>query len=200
MVIMKDKDHWNNIWNQRKHDATWNVQDPDEHLVSLLKKFKPKNCLELGCGTGVNARYLSNFATIDAIDISIFAISEARRISTNVNYILGDFIEIAFEKKYDFIFDRGFYHGAFGCNILERTHIAKKIASLLLTDGIWLSIIGSDQNITENNIGPPQHNIKDILQSIESYFNIKNIESSFIKNLNREPSPVWIITSTVKNK
>jgi methylase of polypeptide subunit release factors len=197
-MTQNDHDHWNNVWNQRQSNATWNVQEPDQHLIHLLNTFKPTNCLEIGCGTGVNARYLSKYAIVDAIDISTFAINEAKNIPSTVNYICGNFMEFSFGKKYDLIFDRGFYHGIFGCNILDRSYIAEKISSLLSSNGLWLSVIGSNQGVTKENIGPPQHNLKDILQSMEPYFNIKNIESSFIENLHREPSPVWVIIANLK--
>lgn len=199
MNPINEHTHWNNFWNSRKHTATWNVQHPDIHLVEFLKTHNSTDSLELGCGTGVNARYISAFSNIDAIDISEFAITEAKSQSTTVNYILDDFATVDINKKYDFIFDRGYYHGYLGCNLCDRLNIVEKISKLLTPNGYWLSIIGSDQNVTDDNVGPPQHSYDSVVNSINSYMRVESIKLSYIENQNRLPSPAWVVISTTKN-
>lgn len=196
--MINESIHWNNFWNHRKHTATWNVQTPDVHLVDFLKKYQPQSSLELGCGTGVNARYISKFSSVDAIDISEFAITEANKQLHNVNYILGDFTEIPLDKKYDFVFDRGYFHGYLGCQLNDRINIVEKISQLLTPNGFWLSIIGSDQGVNDDNVGPPQHSYDMVLTSINSYMDVNSIELSTIENQNRLPSPAWVVVSTIK--
>lgn len=198
MKLVNEFSHWNNFWNNRKHNATWNVQHPDIHLVKFLTDYNIKSSLELGCGTGVNARYISKFSSVDAIDISEFAVTEARKQSYDINYILGDFISTLFNQKYDFIFDRGYFHGHLGCQLSDRINIVDKISKLLNPDGYWLSIIGSDQGVNEDNVGPPQHSYDMVLNSINSYMDVKSIVLSTIDNQNRLPSPAWVVISCLK--
>lgn len=192
---MSDYELWNTMWDETGLDSSWVTNAPDDTLVRYFKNNKPINVLEIGCGSGNNAAYMSRQGcVVDAIDISNFAIYNARTLSANVNFICDDFITTdKLNKQYDFIFDRGFYHG------LADTSVAlPKIASLLKAGGKWLSLIGSVEGKTKENSGPPSHSLSSVVCNIEPYLRILSVDTITILNKKTILSPAWAVLSTTR--
>lgn len=72
---------WDNFYVERKQPTPFLVQNdlPDENLVSFINNYPVKNVIELGCGEGRNAIYLSQKGiSITAVDFSEVAINNAK--------------------------------------------------------------------------------------------------------------------------
>lgn len=194
---MNDYILWNTVWNERGLDSSWVINAPDETLVNYFKNNKPTTVLEIGCGSGDNASFMSGQGCkVDAIDISNFAIQSARTLSANVNFICDDFMKTnALNTQYDFIFDRGFFHG-----LTNKTLTLSKIVSLLKPGGKWLSLIGSSEGVTPENSGPPSHSLNSIVSIIEPQLRILSVNTITILNKKTILSPGWAVLSTVRSK
>lgn len=97
-----------NFWGT--HPASLVVQ-----CAALLKNITPGKeicCLDLGCGTGKNAIYLSRQGfKVDAVDASFFAIKEARMLCRDVHWTVGDIRKFSSkEKTYDAVVMTGSLH------------------------------------------------------------------------------------------
>lgn len=194
---MSDYILWNTMWNEHGLDSSWVTNAPDDTLVNYFKNNKPITVLEIGCGSGDNANFMSKQGCIvDAIDISNFAIQSARTLSANVNFICDDFIKTdKFNQRYDFIFDRGFFHG-----LTNKTLALTKISSLLNPGGKWLSLIGSVEGKTAENSGPPSHSLSSVVSIIEPHLRILSVNTITILNKKTILSPGWAILSTARTK
>lgn len=73
-----------------------------DEFVTLLPKGK-LDILDVGCGNGYNAEYLSNKYgfNITGIDIAEEMLKYAIEKLPNGNFIVGDFINYSFDKKFD---------------------------------------------------------------------------------------------------
>jgi 2-polyprenyl-3-methyl-5-hydroxy-6-metoxy-1,4-benzoquinol methylase len=113
---MTPEDHFREAY--RKGSAPWDIGKPDFNLVHTVTTvpISPCNALEIGCGTGDNAIWLSeqNF-TVVGVDASEIAIEKARDKATKANArctfavlnILNDHVDGA---PFGFVFDRGCFH------------------------------------------------------------------------------------------
>ena len=73
-------------------------------ISTLLKKFKAKTVLELGCGTGLYLFPLKkDKCSIEGLDISKAMLREARKRSKEVKLYLQDMATFTIPKKYDAI-------------------------------------------------------------------------------------------------
>jgi cyclopropane fatty-acyl-phospholipid synthase-like methyltransferase len=73
LLIEESSFDWNKFYAERERKVPFFVNSPDENLVKYFeeKKIKAGKVLELGCGPGRNAIYLSEIGcTVDAVDIS----------------------------------------------------------------------------------------------------------------------------------
>ncbi len=114
-------------------------------LGNIIGNYKPRNILEVGCGTGHWLSELDSYdITIIGVDSEIGMLKEAQKISNNINLICGDANLLPFSnKKFDMIY----------CvNAIQ--HFSKKrefilnAANLLEQNGT-LSIVGVDPH--DNN-------------------------------------------------
>jgi len=58
-------------------------------------------------------------------------------------------------------------------------------------DGIWLSIVGNADEHRDNP-GPPQRTARDIVNSVESYFEILSLVSSQFESNRPNPPRAWV--------
>ena len=96
----------------------WDTGRPSSELVKAVEsgKIKPCRTLELGCGLGTNAIYLAGRKfDVSALDIAPSALSgameRAKKANVNVNWVLADVLAPPKIGPFDFIYDRGCYHG-----------------------------------------------------------------------------------------
>lgn len=178
-------------------DTPWDVGRPDFNLIQVVitKPIKSCKALDLGCGTGDNSIWLAqkNFE-VTGIDTSEIAISKAKEKATRANvqctFKVIDFLtgELA-EAPFKFVFDRGCFHSLKSEE--ERKRFAQKVAANLENDGLWLSIIG---NADEKRLGPgpPRLTARDIVNSVEPYFEIISLFSSHFESNSPHPPRAWV--------
>ncbi|NME04929.1 class I SAM-dependent methyltransferase [Psychrobacillus sp. BL-248-WT-3] len=117
-LLREPKFFWDDFYRDRKREVPFFTVKPDENLVQYVERniFKQGNVLELGCGPGRNAIYLSNkgFA-VDAVDISKetiqWATERAKKENIDVNFICQNIFELNIQEgSYDIVYDSGCFH------------------------------------------------------------------------------------------
>lgn len=177
-------------------DLPWDVKRRDFNLANLVKDgtITPCEALEVGCGTGDNAIYLAKSSfKVTACDASKTAISMAREKAKNeqakIVFHHLDFLKDDIpEKPFDFIFDRGCFH-SFNLDE-ERSTYARNTASLLRDEGLWLSLIGSTDDVMRTT-GPPKRSAQDIVKAVEPFFEIIFLKTSHFDSDQVPPARIW---------
>ncbi len=132
----------------------WIYETPPDILIELINsgKIKPCKTVDLGCGTGNYAIYLASKGfTVTGIDISSEAISIAKKSANEKNVkcnfliadVNGDLSDI--EHDYDFAYDWELLHHIFP---ERRQNYVKNVYSLLNSDGIYLSVSFSENDLS----------------------------------------------------
>ena len=99
-----------------------------------LSEFENPDILEIGCGTdGSIVKLAEKYPGIVAIDLSAPSIEMCKKVQPKGNYIVGDFLEYEFDKKFDFIICVGVLHHFPKNRIKEGM---RKIEDLLKPGGI----------------------------------------------------------------
>lgn len=178
-------------------NTPWDIGKPDFNLIQNVTTMdiKPCNVLEIGCGTGNNSIWLAqnNFNVI-GIDASEMAIQKALEKASIAN-VNCTFIEINFLKNkiegapFGFVFDRGCFH-VFNSD-QERKIFTENVSAHLEKDGLWLSIVGNADE-QRDHPGPPQRTARDIVNSVEPYFEILSLVSSHFESDRPNPPRAWV--------
>lgn len=178
-------------------DTPWDIGKPDFNLIEIVAKIPIKSCkaLDIGCGTGDNSIWLAQkLFQVTGTDISEIAIEKAKekasKSDVKCTFLVVDFFRNRIEgPPFGFVFDRGCFH-TFDSD-KERKRFAKNVASSLEKDGLWLSLIGSD-NERSQGPGPPQRTANDIVAAVESYFEILSLTSSQFDSNRPDPPRCWV--------
>jgi len=178
-------------------DLPWDVKRRDFNLANLVEDgtITPCKVLEIGCGTGDNAIYLAkNSFKVTACDASKTAISMARNKAQKEGAsILFHYLDFLHEQvpgePFDFVFDRGCFH-SFDLD-KERSTYAKNTASLLRSDGLWLSLIGSADDVIRTT-GPPKRSAQNIVNAVEPFFEIQFLKGSHFDSDQTPPAMIWV--------
>ncbi len=131
-------------------EIPWNVADPPEAIVELVRSGRVRPCMtvDLGCGAGNQAVYLAGAGfTVTGIDSSPKAIEIARenalkkKVSCDfiVADVLGDLHEV--RQKFDFAYDWELLHHI--CPDQRDAYIAN-VCRLLNPGGKYLSVCFSE--------------------------------------------------------
>jgi SAM-dependent methyltransferase len=151
--------------------------------------------LDIGCGSGDNAIWLSqqNFHVL-GIDTSEIAIDKAKvkalKANVKCTFIVLDFLTIRIEgAPFGFVFDRGCFHSLNSDK--KRKGFAEKVNDHLEKDGLWLSLVGNADE-QRHNLGPPQRTARDIVNSVEPYFEILSLVSSYFGSNSPNPPRAWV--------
>lgn len=181
----------------REGDTPWDIGKPDFNLIQVVTTIpiKPCKALDIGCGTGDNALWLSqqNFQVI-GIDTSEIAIEKAKGKALKANvkctFFVVDFLTGLVEgAPFGFVFDRGCFHSI---NSDEgRKSFAEKVSKHLEKDGLWLSLIGNADE-KRKGLGPPQLTAREIVNSVEPYFEILSLVSGYFGSNRPDPPRAWI--------
>lgn len=175
----------------------WVHENPDFNLVEIVENWPIKVCnvLEVGCGTGIDAIWLSQqgFQTT-AFDLSPIAIEIARenaiKHKAEVDFQICDFVNDELKSnEYGLVFDRGVFHGIETEE--ERKKFAERISYVLEENGLWLSFIGSADGV-KTNPGPPLRTAAEVVSAVEPYFKILAIQASYFGNEQKSPSKIWV--------
>lgn len=179
-------------------DLPWDTGRPDAHLVRMLKTLPlppAGRALELGGGTGSNAVWLARQGfSVTMAELSLVALASAVERATRENVRLNTValdlvLDLWPPGPFDFIFDRGCFHSL--PNPSERAAVAARAAAALAPDGLWLSIIGS-QDGPPRQVGPPRLSVTDIAQAVEPHLEIVSLTATQFDSLQEDPPRAWI--------
>jgi SAM-dependent methyltransferase len=204
---MNQKEYWTHIWgNNDTKDLLWETNCPDIHLTTWLREQStlPKHALEIGCGSGDNAIWMSQQGiSVVAIDIAEPAIQLAKQkiknykvpVHAQVANILEDSESLG---KFDFIFDRGCFH----CMNIpsDQKRFAMAVNHILNPGGYWLSLIGSADGDWKANSRKfmdtaPRRTVFDIALAIESCLEFTTIQSTQLSKSDGIGYPAWMVVS-----
>jgi SAM-dependent methyltransferase len=149
----------------------WDSGTPDAQLAQLVEAGRlPKGrALDVGSGTGTNARYLASHGyDVVGVDLSPLAVERARAtpvVTGSVEFRQLDFLQEKLSAgSFDLIFDRGCFH-VFDSEA-EQARFAERIAECLAPQGLWVSLLGSTEG-PERDHGPPRRSARDIVGAVE---------------------------------
>jgi len=195
-------------WNERyvTGDTPWDVSSPDPSLARFVASGRlPPNSrvIEIGCGTGTNARWLAEEGyDVFALDLSPVAIEKANeRLSDDLEarcrFAALDFLdEPVPEGPYDLAFDRGV------SPLFERDEprrrFAARVASLLGPGGLWASIVGSTEGPPREH-GPPRRSLRDIVDAVEPELEIVQLERMMFTANIPSPAAGWFVVARARN-
>jgi SAM-dependent methyltransferase len=178
-------------------DTPWDIGKPDFNLIHVVTTMPIKPCaaLEIGCGTGDNAIWLSqqHFQVL-GIDASEIAIEKAQEKAVQANAlcdfrvsdILGSRVE---GGPFGFVFDRGCFH-TMGSD-KDRKSFAENVNRHLEDDGLWLSLLGNADE-QRDGPGPPQRSARDIVNAVEPGFEILSLVSGHFGSNRPTPPRAWV--------
>ena len=178
-------------------DTPWDIGKPDSNLIRTVTTtpIKPCKALEIGCGTGDNAVWLSqqDFQVL-GIDTSEIAIAKAEEKASKANakcaFLVSDIPTSRVEGgPFGFAFDRGCFHtlGSDG----ERIRFAENVDGHLEKDGLWLSLLGNADE-QRDGPGPPQRSARDIVNAVEPYFEILSLVTGYFGSNRPNPPRAWV--------
>jgi SAM-dependent methyltransferase len=178
-------------------DTPWDIGQPDFNLIEVVTQKPILSCkaLDIGCGTGDNSIWLAqNRFQVIGTDTSEIAIEKAREKASKANlkctFIVVDFLKNKIEgAPFGFAFDRGCFH-SFNSGE-DRQRFAENVAAHLEKDGMWLSLVGNADE-QRHGPGPPQRTARDIVNSVEPYFEILSLVSSYFGSNRPNPPRAWV--------
>ena len=136
----------------------WDTGRPASELVAAVTsgRVKPGRAVVLGCGTGTNAIYLAQKGfDVTALDVAPTALARARdkadKAKVNVRWLVTDVLAPPALGTFDFIFDRGCYHGV---RRVSATGFVKTV-NALSKPGTHMFIIAGNAN-EARHYGPPR--------------------------------------------
>ena len=178
-------------------DTPWDIGKPDFNLIQAVSTMaiEPCKALDIGCGTGDNSIWLSQKDfQVTGIDTSELAIQKARekasKAKVKCTFMVIDFLvnKIA-GAPFGLAFDRGCFHALNSDE--ERKSFAENVAAHLRKDGLWLSLVGSADEQRQGP-GPPRRTARDIVNCVESYFEILSLVSSYFGSNRPNPPKAWV--------
>lgn len=180
----------------RADELPWDTGHPDPVLKQLLESLPipAGRALEVGCGTGTNALWLSRQGfDVTAVDFSERAIEMAHEKAgpeSAVRFEVADVFEKTIDGGgFDLVYDRGCFH--LFDEAVDRERFAEAMHRHLKSAGLWLSQIGNADDRSEED-GPPQRSALEIVSAVEPHFEVLRLESShFDTNLGHVPR-AWV--------
>ncbi|KKO51808.1 class I SAM-dependent methyltransferase [Paenibacillus sp. DMB20] len=113
----KPQDFWDPFYSEREKPVPFFENKPDENLVSYVEQgiVEPGKALELGCGPGRNAIYLSALGfEVYACDISETAVAWAKERAAerkvSIRFECKSIFELDVQPEYDLVYDSGCLH------------------------------------------------------------------------------------------
>lgn len=153
----------------RQGELPWDTGVPEPELVQAVEQqlLPTGRALEIGCGTGTNARFLDRHGwQVLAVDVAPTAIERARAGgATGVDFAVHDVLAKPLPRApFDLVFDRGCFH-SFDADE-HRATFAERVAAALRPGGLWFSLVGSTEGPWRDH-GPPRRSARDIVLAVE---------------------------------
>jgi methyl halide transferase len=178
-------------------DTPWDIGKPDFNLIQTVTALaiEPCKALDIGCGTGDNSIWLAQKKfQVTGVDISKLAIQQARekaaKAKVKSTFLVMDFLTSKIAgAPFGLAFDRGCFHSLKSAE--EREKFAENVAAHLANDGLWLSLVGNADEQRQGP-GPPQRTARDIVNSVETYFEILSLVSGHFGSNRPNPPRAWV--------
>jgi SAM-dependent methyltransferase len=163
----------------RADSAPWDTGVPDPVLEEAVAAgvLVPGHVVEIGCGTGTNARFLAGRGfTVTAVDLAPTAIAKAQAhadagdIAFHVHDVLADPLPVV---GVDAVSDRGCFHVFDDAD--QRAVFAARVADALRPGGLWLSLVGSTEGGPREH-GPPRRTARDLMDAVEPVLEVVSLE------------------------
>ena len=181
----------------RTGETPWDLGRPDYNLINTvtMTPIQPCKAFDIGCGTGENVIWLK-MQKFDAGggDLSEIAVEKARQKAEKLKLdckfqvidIMHDDLPAA---DYDLIFDRGCFHTFDEAE--ERLKFAERVHRHLKNGGLWLSLIGNDDE-PRGEQGPPKRSAIEIVNSVTPCFELIFMKSGHFDSNFEIPPRIWI--------
>jgi len=189
---------------RRKTRAPWDTGKIAIELKKVVEDgtIKPGRAVVLGCGTGTNSIYLASKGfDVTALDIAPTALAMAKtkadKAKASVRWMLVDVTAVPKLKPFDFIFDRGCYHGVRRSNAKGFVESARKLSRA----GTKFLILAGNAN-EARHYGPPRVKEADIRKDFTSSFDFTWLrETKFGADGEKGKGPLmWSILLSRKDK
>jgi SAM-dependent methyltransferase len=178
--------------------APWDKGFPSSHLKAAVEdgRVKPGRAVVLGCGTGTNAIYLAEKGfDVTAIDIAPTALNlaedKAKKANVKIRWVLADVLAPPADlEPFDFIFDRGCYHGVRRGNARGYVEAAKQLSR----PGTQILIIAGNAN-EERRYGPPRVKEEELRDDFSSDFDFVRLDTVRFdsRDPNRQGALAWSV-------
>lgn len=151
-------------------ETPWDTDGPEPRLAELIEagRLPVGRALDVGCGTGIHARYLASHGyRVVGVDISRLAIERAAVGTPGGSIELRQLDFLAEEPPggpFDLVFDRGCFH-VFD-DPRDQRRFVERVAACLAPAGLWVSLIGSTEGPPREH-GPPRRSARDIAHAVE---------------------------------
>jgi len=182
---MKLLARWDSAYHNDKRPG-WDTGRTATELKKLIdeKREDPDRtpfgdkALVIGCGTGTNAIYLAKEGFVTTgLDLAPTALSraaeKAKKADVEVNWTLADATAPPEMGTFDFIFDRGCYHGVRRSNAKGYVESVKQLTH----PGSRILILAGNAN-EEKHYGPPRVKEEDIRADFEKDFEIESLSET----------------------
>lgn len=177
MIENKDKDYWENRW--QNADTSWDIGFASPAIVEYMKTFSNKNAAILiaGCGNAYEAEFLLNngFTNITLIDIAPNAVkilSEKFKQNREITVLCEDFF--SHQEKYDLMIEQTFFC-AINPNL--RSQYVTKSHELLSEKGKIMGVLFNTEFSSE---GPPfGGNTEEYKRLFQDFFIIEKMETCY---------------------
>jgi len=176
--------------------SPWDIDRPQPAVVRLAQSGEiVGTVLDVGCGTGENALYLSNLGhEVTAIDTAQEAIDKARRKSlerrSRVNFRLVDALALpCLGLTFDTVIDSGLFH-VFSDE--ERVEFVNNLGAVLVPGGRYFMLCFSER---ETRDGPRRVTQAEITDAFREGWTINDIQETKFETLIHEGGAwAWLAT------
>lgn len=180
----------------------WYDKNLDHDLENEIKtrNVSSGRFLDLGTGPGTQAIQLAKQGfDVTATDLSENAISKAKNLSNEVNFVKDDLMNSKLQdNEFNFIFDRGCFHVF---DIPQRITYVEQIKRILNKNGIlFLKCMSIDEKDLPADKGPHRLSKQEIRDVFSNDFEIETIRDTFFTGtINPLPKALFAVLKKKPN-
>lgn len=174
---------WEDIYRTR---PPWEIGHPQKAFVELFKnkELLPGRILDIGCGTGENAIFLTqNGFSVVGIDLVPSAIEKAKqkaeKLGVEIDFSIGDALQLRYmPDEFDSVIDSGVFHVF---DDQSRRVYIDQIAKVLRKDGGYFMLCFSE-NEPKDWGGPRRVSKNEIEEALSPAFEVNFIRDTILES------------------